>query len=590
MKKIRIISTVLFFAAFSVFAQEANDGFKVPLNENFSKSGSAASTAVKAGPSSKSPLAQGVWIETAADAVSLIRNVSDGEKSGYELDNVHFKTKANWWFWGDLNDYFHLDAEIAVLNFDKTLYQANSFGANVPDVSWGDGLQTMAELPFSVIKNGADERGVGAFNKMAFNIESPFIDVRLGYGNLKKNGMTEFTGIYSVIDRWNDVGDGYTELKNGWALRNFGNFTVDALAALSLMKEKYGSYDYVDVKYKDKAELAFTFASLSPEEKLFFYNRTNTNAVSAYMALKPVSALKVEGHLLGTFGSEVDLNGASGAGAGRISWNADTWNVSVKQSVAGCNVNSVWGSDGQNYDDINADTATTQIDLWKDFGTFAAGLDQGITFNDTDNLSDGLMHLRCEPYADINLTKLTGKEITAGVYGIFGIDRLAKDVSADRNLIMTVEEAGIEVKAAGLADHLKSMTFDYAISVNYDDWKNGSGYNRNITYHSIMAEAKITDSFNIHGASIIRDVNGNDPKNVPFAFSLGTSFEKVPVAGHPKLWIHFTYGMNPYEDNNYSVYRKDQAQDDWTHRTYLLNTLDKDISTSHVSVGMIWDL
>ena len=48
--------------------------------------------------------------------------------------------------------------------------------------------------------------------------------------------------------------------------------------------------------------------------------------------------------------------------------------------------------------------------------------------------------------------------------------------------------------------------------------------------------------------------------------------------------------MNPYEDNNYSIYRRDEALEKWEHRTYLMNTLDGDTNTSHISLGLIWDL
>ena len=127
---------------FSAFAQEATDGFIVPLGEDFSKPAAAGgeAPAESGGAGPFKDLKMGLWVETQSVNESLIRNLSDKKKKGYEFDNAHFITEANWWFWGKLSDSAFLKSEIAVLDFDKTLYQENTYAANVPDVTWGDGF------------------------------------------------------------------------------------------------------------------------------------------------------------------------------------------------------------------------------------------------------------------------------------------------------------------------------------------------------------------------------------------------------------------------------------------------------------------
>ena len=597
------VCMVLALVASLAFAQEADDGFIVPLNEDFSKPVVSADnagfgdapTVSEAGGGSN--LKMGLWIETQSDNVSLIRNISDGTKKGYEFDNSHFLTEANWWFWGEVNKNFQLDAEIAVLNFDKTLYQANSYAANVPDVTWGDGLQTLASMPFSFIKNGNDDT-VGVFNKLGLNLATPFVDIRLGYGKLKKNGMSEFKGIYTVIDRWESVEDGYTELKNGREIREFGDFKIDALVAFSQMRSvsgnPYGLYDYLDVKYSDRVEAALTFGSVTSEEQLFFYNRTNKNAVSAYGAVMPIEALKIEGHWIGTFGTDQKIGGDSSGGAGKVSWNAETWKASLMSSITGVNVHSVWGSDGQTYDDINADTWTTRINANKSVNLeklpFSIGLDETLTVNDSDNLSEGLMTFRTQPYADLDFSPLIGKSLTTGLYGVVTTDRLAKETSEDRNIVTNLSELGIEIVAGDVLT-LKKITLDYALSFERGDWDiTKEEYPLNMTYHSIMANADVTDRFNVHLGSIIRAEETKDDTTVPFACAFGFSVKNIPIPGKPMLWTHFTYSMNPYEDNNYSMFRADDSSNKPMHRTYLLNSLNEETTKSHISIGLIWDL
>ena len=119
MKKTTALLLSLALAA-STFAQEADDGFVVPLDEDFSKAVIADPAAVAAGPMSN--VKQGLYIKLTSSNKSLIRDIATGEKKGYEFDNSHLISEANWWFWGDITPKFHLDTEISAWKFDKTLY------------------------------------------------------------------------------------------------------------------------------------------------------------------------------------------------------------------------------------------------------------------------------------------------------------------------------------------------------------------------------------------------------------------------------------------------------------------------------------
>ena len=574
----------------SAFGQAANDGFVVPLDEDLTKA--VVESAAPAAVAGNSSILQGIWIETTSDSKALIRDVASGKKKGYEFDNSHFLSNANWWFWGDINKSFHLDAEIAVWDFDRTLYQANTYGANVPDVSWGDGLQSMAELFFAPLREGNDN-GLGAFNKMGLTLATPYVDVKLGYGNLKANGMTHFKGIFTTIDRWNDVGDGFLEITNGKYIQEFGDFKVKALAALSEMKnvqsQPFGMYDLVDVKYADKAEVALTFGSTTSKENLFYYNKANTNAVSLYGAFNATPELKLELHGMGTFGTEIDLNADSLAYAGKVSYAGSFFGAALTGTYAAENANSVWGSDGQAYDDINADTVTGQLDFNitpVEFLTFS--LDQGFKAEDTSALGDGLVNFRCQPQLDFDLNSLAGVDVTIGTYGVVNIDRLAKDVNASQNIVPYFEEAGIEVIASEVG-FAKKIRFDYGTKMLYETNAASDGYDRTYFYNSLMIDADLNDKVSVHIGGLFNTLKDSDDTFIPAAVACGVKINSVPLPGRPFFWAHFTYGMNPYEDNNYSLYRADDPLNNATHRTYLLNTLDAE-NASRIALGLIWSL
>lgn len=606
MKKTTALLLSLALAA-STFAQEADDGFVVPLDEDFSKAVIAAPAAVAAGPMSN--VKQGLYIKLTSSNKSLIRDIATGEKKGYEFDNSHLISEANWWFWGDITPKFHLDTEISAWKFDKTLYQANSYADNVPNVTWGDGLQTLASMPFSFV-SGMNDNAIGAFNKMGFTIITPWIEAKFGYGNLKANGMLDWKGIYHVIDRWNDVGKGFTELRLGKDVRRQGNVTIDATAAFSRMHGTYGLYDLLDVKYGEDernpfVEGALTFGSYTTASELFRYNEANKSAMSGYLAIAPIEPLKLEVHGIGTFGTDIDLNSDAVAIAGRIGWKAEKWSASVMESYAAKNVHSVWGADGQPYDNINANKATTQIDVSvspKD--VFSFGLDQGISIvlNDEESPSKhsqykDFISFRTQPYADIDLSAVTDKDIAIGLYGVVTFDKIAEASKTDKSLETTFKEAGIELRFGDVATYLKKLTFDYAVKANAK-WEmeasTTDSYDLGEMYHSLMLGANITDNFNINGGALYRYWVDKEDKQQPYGLALGFAFNKTPLPGHPKFWMHFVYGMDPYEDDNFSVYRADHIYKKPLHRTYLLNQLtdsasDKNTS-SYVRMGLIWDI
>lgn len=586
-KKVMAILVALMLAVIPAIAQDsdttdaASSDDEIPFDVDLSSSVTKSQNG-----GSSSSIAQGLWIEATSDNTSLIRDIATGEKSGYEFDKSEFKSLGNWWFWGDITPTFHLDAEIGVWNFDKVLYKANSYGANVPDVTWGDGLQSLAEMFFSPLYYGNDN-GVGVFNKFGFNINTPFVNAKIGYGQLKANGMSKFTGIYNILDRWDNVGKGFLELSNGKDAQQFGSVKVNALAALSLMRASYGTYDILDVTFNDNAAVALTFGSTSSASELFRYNEQNDNAASAYFSFSPITMLQFEGHALAYFNTTADYDVKdSSAVAGRITFTLNTITAKVMESYAGPDVLTVWGKDST----VNPDTATTQADFWWDLNSFISfGFDEGFTMNDASALSDGLWTLRNEPMVDFHFAELTGKDITTSLYGVINVDRIALATSESRPWVPYVEEAGIEVTMNDL--FVKKIVADYAAYVTYNDWNETDGKEFNMFYNSIMLNADINDSLNVHAGSLIRVQNGDDATVVPFAVAIGASI-KTSLPGKPKFWTHFTYGMNPYEWYNYSLFRYDDPSNAIAHRSYRLNCTDSgdDNTTSHISFGLIWDL
>ena len=576
------------------FAQDADsdwdDGFSIDLDADLTDAISDA-PAEGGGNGKMANVLQGIWIEAGSKTNAIIRDIATGEKSGYEIDNQHLLSNANWWFWGDINKTFHLDAEIGVWKFDRVLYQADSYGANVPLVTWGDGVQGLAAMFFSPIYNWNDN-GVGALNKLGFGINTPFVNVKLGYGSLQANGMSEFTGIYNVIDRWLDVGKGFTEISNGKKLQKFGAVKLNTVAAFSQMRGTYGMYDILDAKIGDNFRAVATFGSKTNAEELFYYNTDNLNAASLYLLANPIEGLKLETHSIATFGTGLTPGFSVMAGAVRAGYTKDALELSLKASWAGKDVNSVWGSDGQIYDDINADTITGKFDFTcqpKEFITF--GLDETLTFNNVEALSQGLMNIRTQPLVDFDLNSLADFDLTASAYGVFYIDRLAAAISANREMVFSFSEAGLELNAKDLARYLKKLTLDYAISFDFKDWEKGNSYEVGVTYNSVMLAADLTDNLNIHAGAIVRSKSEQDAALVPVGFALGGKLASVSfIPGKPALWMHFCYGMNPYSENNYSLYRADNWMNKAPHRTYLLNDLYEDYTTSQIGIGLIWNI
>ena len=593
MKKVVSILAVFMFSL-ALFAQDADsqwdDGFSIDLDLDLSEAISEESSG-QGGNGKMANVLQGLWIEASGHTNAIIRDIASGEKKGYEVDNNHFVSNANWWFWGDITKDFHLDAEIGLWNFDNTMYQADSFGANIPLVTWGDGFQSLAAMLFSPIYN-MNDNSIGALNKLGFTIQTPYVNVKFGYGNLKENGMASFTGIYNVLDQWLDVGKGFTEISNGRKLSKIGNVKINALAAFSQMRGTYGMYDFLDLKFGENYRAALTFGSKTSAEELFYYNTDNINAASLYFMANPLDALKIESHALASFGTDVDEGLDSLAAALRFSYTNEKINFVMKESYAGSQVHSVWGSDGQLYDDINADTLTSKVDFsWQIKDFINIGLDETFTINNSKALSEGLMNLRSQPLLDFDLSPLAGINLTFGMYGVINLDRLALSTSANREIIPSFTEGGIEIKGKDIARNFKNFTFDYALSFEYKDWTSGNSYERSVTYNSFMFTADITDTLNIHAGALIRSKKEEDASFVPFGFALGLKRNAISfIPGNPDFWIHFAYAMNPYSENNYSLYRADNWMNKAPHRTYLLNDLYEDYTTSQISLGLIWNL
>ena len=604
MKKLLTIFTTASAMSLLCFAQAATDGFVVPLDQDLTNS---KGTALLPPPIpennievSKVNLSQGLWIEATSSNKAIIRDIASGEKSGYEFDNSHFISEANWWFWGNVGKNFQLNAEISVWDFDKTLYQSNSYAANVPDVTWGDGLQTLVSMPFSFIYNMNDD-GVGALNKLGFSVTSPLVNAKFGYGNLKENGMIDWEGIFHVIKRYDDHGKGFTELSLGKDLRQFGKINLNATAGLSMVNRNsstYGTYELVTMDYGEDSNnpfinAALSFGSITDEEELFFYNESNKNDFSAYIASHLLEKLLLEAHGFVSFGTDTDFSKQSLAGALRATWNDDRWMLRLKQSVAGADAASTKTYTWSKPSTIGADTAVTRADLsFKINDTFAFDLDEVFTLknlSDAEDYKEESFTLRNQPGLTVNLAKFINMDATACLYTVVSLDKPYENAK-DTNLFTYFEEAGLELTFKDLPyAYVKSFVFDYALQRAYS---NNSDFNKeyNALFNSVMLTLNVTDNFDVNAAALFRSYSEDKDTNQPLGFALGCSMKKTKLPGHPMAYAHFTYGMDPYEDVNYSVYRADDPRNEAEHRTFLLNSLEKEMTSSYIRIGFIWDL
>ncbi len=532
---------------------------------------------------------QGLWIEANSYNTSLIRDVASGEKSGYEFDKSVFETYANWWFWGDLSKKFHLDAEISVWNIKHTMFQANSFGANVPDTTFADGLQGLAAWLFSPLWGANGNAKPGVFNKLGFNIKTPYVNTLIGYGNLKANGMSEWSGIFTMLDRWNDVSKGFVEFKNGNKIKNFGdNFTLNSLVGFSKMRGEYGIYSVISATLFDNFNLTGSFGSTTMSTEVFRYNEQNENAASVYASYKFPKDIKLEAHAMANFGTDNEFDLDRTAWAARLSGSIGKNEFNVTEKYSGENAATVWGLDST----LAQDSLTTELEYWyKNDDRFAIGLDGIFAMNDVDSFEIGKTNIRLQPMYDMNLEKLIKKDISFSLYSSVDLDFI-NDVTASAKIpAFLFEEAGIELTLADVAPKLKKLVFDYAAYPVYKDWTKTDGYKLDVFYHSLMCVAQLTDSLSVNAAGIYRGYADKVKTNQSIGLAAGVSI-KTDIAwlGKPQIWMHMTYGMDPYEDVNYNVYRYDDPQNKIAHRSYRLNSVDKAMTESRIAIGLIWDI
>lgn len=587
----KIVSIILsIFIISCAFAQIADDGFVVPIHEDFTGNSSAATeegatVATSTTTSSSSSILQGVWIEVTSDNQALIRDIATGEKSGYEFDNSHFLSNANWWMWGELAPGVILDAEISAWNFDKTLYQAASYAANVPTVTWGDGLQDLLSTPFAPLFN-ASKDSVGSFNKMGFSVTTPYINLKLGYGNLGGNGMIDYKGIFPVISRWSDVGKGFTEISLGSSLQNIGKAKINSTLGLSRTRGTYGFYNLNTLKI-GIFDAAVTASSYTTEENLFFYNKSNKNAVSAYFAVSPSAAFSLETHAITAFGTDLKIGLDSSAAALKLSYFGNSLNLVAQQTISGKNATSVWGSDSSGYSAVNPNQAVSYLNAKYIFGNyFNISLVETFTINDFYTMED-VMTLRNQAIINYDMSALVGKELKTSVYGVMSLDKLAKTSSETLKIVPYFQEAGLQVIAKTLP-FANQLTFDYGIKM--EGAVDGTEYKNNIMYNSFILTADFTDTVSANLASVIRTKFEEDKTLVPFGIALGFSVKDTFLPGNPQFWMHATYGLNPYESNNYTIYRADDSLNNPEYTSYLLNTLNENTNISEISLGLIWDL
>ena len=580
-KLLSIFLSILLIA--SAFAQE--EEFIIPIFEDFSEIVVEDTGNTSSSSSSSSSIAQGIWIEVTSDNQSLIRDIGTGEKSGYEFDNSHFLSNANWWMWGELVPGVILDAEISAWNFDKTLYQASSYALNVPTVTWGDGLQDLLSTPFAPLFNTSKD-SVGSFNKMGFTVQTPYINVKLGYGNLGANGMLDYQGIFPVVSRWSDVGKGFTEFSLGKDLQSLGKMTVSSTLGLSRTRGTYGFYNVNTAKI-GLLDFALTATSYTTEEDLFFYNKANKNAVSTYIALTPSEKVKFEAHAMTAFGTDIELGLDSSAAAVRFSFDGNYFDLTAQQTISGKTATSVWGLDASGYSTINPNAAVSFVKAdYQATQHLGFSLVETFTINEVDTM-EGSMTLRNQAIINYDLSAFVGKELLTSVYGVMGLDKLAKATSETTKIVPYFQEAGLQVISKSLP-FANQLTIDYGIKM--EGFYEATNYKYDMTYNSIMLTADFTDTVSANIGSVIRTKAEEDKTLVPFGVAVGFILKQTQLPGNPQFWAHATYGMNPYESNNYTLYRADDSLNNPEYTSYLLNSLNEDTNISEISFGLIWNL
>ena len=576
MKK-SVIALFLCLVSFWLFAQEAEEiSYE---NEPISQE---LEPPVSPQPS-KSPFFMGLWLETTSNNTFLIRDIATGEQKGFEFNRAAIHTKANWWFWAELTPKFILDGEIGIWEADLPLYQANSFGANIPDTTVTDGFQGLGSVFFAPIfeLNG---QTVGGFNKLGFNINTPYVNTRFGYGLLKDGGMSEFSGIFNIIDRWDNVGRGYTEFQLGESVSKIGDkIELNTLAGLSRMRAEYGIYSIVGASLFDQVDLTIGFGSTTNAAELFRYNEQNENAVSFYAAANLTDSLKLGVHWLSAFGTEIDGFGTLDTSAIALQVEAEIgpYSLDFIASVAGQEAITVWGDD----ESIGPDSVSLNLVQWLNIKDFiSVGLDTGISNSSINDLfagdfNAGFFNIRNQPMVDLEINN-----ITLSLYGVMQLDRITFEDDESQPWAFWFEEAGIGVTLNELP-FMKKLSLDYAMLLDYNEWDNG--YDLNMLYNSIMINGDINDAFSANIGSIIRAMGYH---NSILGFAVGASIKTGWKFGAPRLWTHITYGMDPYEDNGYSLFRADDPVNRPGNRTFLLNRLNDSVDICRFSIGLIWEL
>src|SRR5574344_91062 len=588
MKKSAVIGFLCLWCAAALGAQTVSENdTDIPVDADLSNSvvqtaGTASGPAVK----------QGLWIEATGKNTSLIRDVSKGTKKGYEFDNAQFVGEANWWFWGDFSPSFHIDAEISVLNFKKTLYQANSYGSNVPDVTWGDGIQNLAGSLFSPI-SGFNDDTPGSFNKMGFSISGPYVKARLGYGALKENKMSSWTGIYNMVDYWKDVEKGFVEINNGNSIKHFGAVDVYALAATSRMRGTYGTSDVLQATVAEKYSVAATIGSTTSADELFRYNENNDSALPIYMSAQPIDMLKFELHGMTSFGTGEDASKDTSAAAAKITFNSAKYQAHVEESLAGVDAHTVWGRDAdttsRDSKQFFANSAWTSVGQWFTANDLIkVGLDTDFWMTGASSDANAEWDIRNEPMVDVDLNSVLSKDIAVSLYGVVNTNRLTTD-DDENKWGFNFEEAGIELTTKEIG--LKKIVFDYALYMKYNDWTEDDGYKVSDIYHSIMCDAYVNDDWRVTLGSMVHTGDATDDTTIPFGFAAGFIGQThVKAIGAPRLWMHGVYGMDPYTEYNYVVERYDDDDNKLVHRSYRLNCLEDVYKKSRISIGAIWDI
>lgn len=577
-------------AAGGLAAQDGvDDSFEIPLEIDMSVAPAADPAPGAAG--AKSPLSMGLWLEASQDSAFLTRDIATGEKAGLEYDSTILSTKANWWFWGPVAEGLVLDLEVGLWEADLPLYQADSYGANVPLTTLTDGVQGLAGILFAPLwgLNGEASPGI---NKFLAKLQGPLVAVSLGYGEVPDEKRRELTGIFSVIDQWDDAGKGFLELEAGDAPKHpGGDVNLDFLGGFSRTRGEYGMYGFVRGGFTGIFDLLVHAGSTSTSTELFRYDEQNDNAAGLMASFHPFPGLELALHGIAGFGTAQGAMAPDNSALGfRALLDLGTFRMEALQTWAGAGVSTVWGDDTSLHADAFHSLLKPALELQPGV---IAGLQADLDLADAWAPVNALATLDAEPWVDLDFGKILGQGFRTRAYGRMTGERIAPATDSSQPVTAYLSEAGLAFATGRMEGLWEALDVRWALIHQPGDWDSTSAsLAAGMLYNSLTLTLDLDASFALTAAALVRtDLGGADASLVPFGAGIGAWWATPwKDLGSPRLWAQAAWGLDPWKDDHRTLYRTDDPDYAADHLTWSLVDLEEATGLMHLRAGLVWDL